>query len=508
MESPFNNYSLPLNHRKPWDDLTEDYQRKIRKVHYDNILLNSNHNQFQITAVNSNVLSNSGLIQPNEPAVKPAVDESSSIPCNFTDCNENQQSFNNINNNNNNNNNNNFADGNHTNDNDNNDNNDNSNTNNNHSDKNLVNETASENVQIIDRTFSFDEQAFENNLAKCLVNNSINHTQTKAFLDVLRTHPSLTFLLKDSRSLMKTSRKKILTKIVPPGEYLHIGLEFKLHSILSHVSIESIPTELVIDFSTDGAELNKKIQIWPIQIRITNLPFYDDPEHVGIYQGHSKPRSFEEFFDDFITEAENIIKKGGIKFNNMIIPIRFRCFIGDAPARAAVLNHVSHVAKTPCSKCTVEGITSKRSSRFPGINYQCRSDEKYRNLTDVDHHINVSSISKLPINLVEQVPFEYMHLVCLGVTKKLVETVVFGKCKPNKLQQFEFDFLANRLLTLQNYCPREFARIPRELDKIHTFKATEFRQLLLYTFIIASSGIIQTDHYNNFYCYIHQCVSY
>lgn len=80
----------------------------------------------------------------------------------------------------------------------------------------------------------------------------------------------------------------------------------------------------------------------------------------------------------------------------------------------------------------------------------------------------------------------------------MIESVIFGKCEARKLQQFEIDFLANRLTTLQNYCPREFARIPRELDKYHTFKATEFRQLLLYTLIVVSPGIIRGDYYNHF----------
>lgn len=320
----------------------------------------------------------------------------------------------------------------------------------------------------------------------------------KALLDVLRTHPQLQFLPKDPRTLVKTPREKIVTKIIAPGEYLHIGLESKLKSLISRIPLESIPNELLIYFSIDGAELNKKIQIWPIQIRIINLPSCENPELVGIYKRESKPLNFEDFFEDFLSEAELIISKGGINFSNKLIGVKFRCFIGDAPARAYVLNHVSHVANNPCSKCKVEGLTYKKSRRFPSINHELRTDIKYRNLQDVDHHNGLSAIRKLPIDLVNDVPFDYIHLVCLGIMKKFIESVVFGKCQADKLQQFEIDFLANRLTTLQNYCPREFARIPQELDKYYTFKATEFRQLLLYTLIVVSSGIIRADHYNHF----------
>lgn len=117
------------------------------------------------------------------------------------------------------------------------------------------------------------------------------------------------------------------------------------------------------------------------------------------------------------------------------------------------------------------------------------TNSDFRSRKDVDHYLKKSAIHDLNINLVKQVPFDYMHLVCLGVMKKLIESLIFGKCSMGKLQNFEVNFLSNLLLTLQNYCPREFARIPREIENYSKYKATEFRQLLLYTFIVASSGI-------------------
>lgn len=459
MDSTFHGNILRLNGRKCWGDLTEDYKRKIRKLHNDNLLLGDCLSQE--TAENIDFPTICESLQSQELIVAAELEKINS-----------DNSFNNEN--------------------------ESINDNNVKINDNFIDVESSQDKEKNVYNVSFNEENFVENLAKCLVENNINQTQSRALLRVLRTHPYLLFLPKDPRALMKTSREKIITKIVSPGEYLHVGLEFKLQSIISRVPTEYVPNKLIIDFSTDGADLNKKVHIWPIQIRIINLPCYTNPEPVGIYQGPSKPNSFEEFFHDFIHEAESIIEKGGIKCNNKIIPIKFRCFIGDAPARASVLGHVSHISKNPCSKYKVEGITYKRSTRYPGINHPHRTDEEYRGLIDVDHHKNLSAIRKLPMNLVDQVPFDYMHLVCLGVLKKLVETVVFGKCQAIKLQKFEIDILSNRLTTLQNYCPREFARIPRELDKYHTFKATEFRQLLLYTFPIVSKGILQTDHYNNF----------
>ncbi|XP_074115315.1 uncharacterized protein LOC141537983 [Cotesia typhae] len=340
-------------------------------------------------------------------------------------------------------------------------------------------------------------QTMKLQLAKCFVENKLNQTQINAILKVLRIHPQLQFLPENSRSLMSTPRDKVAVKEMPPGEYLQMGLEKMLRRILDRVPSESIPEKLLIDFSTDGAELNKEIALWLIQFRVVNLQ-YDKPELLGIYKGDKKPQSFTNFFAYFVNEVKDILKKGGIEYKKRKIPIELRCFIADAPARSSVLNHRGHTSKFPCSKCCVEGSYSAGSNRFPGVNHKSRTDADYRVLKDVDHHEGKSALDELPIDLVHQVPFDYMHLVCLGVMKKTVESVVFGKCALKKLPCFKVTLLSNRLMTLQLYCPREFARIPRELDKLSNFKATEFRQLLLYTFIVVFRGIISDEQYNHF----------
>ncbi|XP_044590296.1 uncharacterized protein LOC123268910 [Cotesia glomerata] len=127
------------------------------------------------------------------------------------------------------------------------------------------------------------QHSFQSNLAECFTSNKINQTQSKAILNVLHTHPSLKFLPKDPRTLLMTPRDKIEPKIVEPGNYLHLGIEWMLLLTLSSLSAHEVPNELIIDFSTDGAEMNKNIQIWPIQIRIVNIEKIKKP------MGYSMP---------------------------------------------------------------------------------------------------------------------------------------------------------------------------------------------------------------------------
>lgn len=110
------------------------------------------------------------------------------------------------------------------------------------------------------------------------------------------------------------------------------------------------------------------------------------------------------------------MSNGEINFHGRKISIQLRCFIADAPARAFILNHRGHMSAQPCSKCKISGIHSEGRYNFNNINCLPRTDEEYITRVGEDHHKEgTSPLSMIPMNMVSQVPFEYMHLVCLGV---------------------------------------------------------------------------------------------
>ena len=93
-------------------------------------------------------------------------------------------------------------------------------------------------------------------------------------------------------------------------------------------------------------------------------------------------------------------------------------------------------------------------------------DEEYVAFLDDDHHRNSnSSLSMLSIGMVSQVPFEYMHLVCLRVMKKLLSTWIYGKySRFLKLSARTITCISKRLEILKDYYPSDFARRSRSLD--------------------------------------------
>lgn len=75
-----------------------------------------------------------------------------------------------------------------------------------------------------------------------------------------------------------------------------------------------------------------------------------------------------------------------------------------------------------------------------------------------------------------------MHLVCIGVMEKIFLAIIDGKYASSaKLSSTSIKTLSARLEIAKKFCPKEFARKPIRATKHRTFKATEHRQILLYT---------------------------
>lgn len=353
-------------------------------------------------------------------------------------------------------------------------------------------------ISSLSSTNSF-ESLFRERLASCFVSNNLTHVQGNSILSVLRTHPCFSDLPKDVRSLVNTPRNPAILSNVEPGKYIHFGLEARLVENL--INIPSAIKELELDFNMDGCNLDKSgtVHIWPIQCRIVNIK-RTKPIVIGIYKGSQKPLDANIFFEKFVADIIRIISSGGITFRGDKIPIKLRSFIADAPARVFILNHRSHVSHTSCSKCKVSSIYTEGRIVFSGINHILRTDEEYITCSDEDHHKNgISPLSSLPMGMVSQVPFEYMHLVCLGVVKKLLSAWILGKySRLSKLSGRSISVICERLNFLRVYCPSDFSRRPRSLDIFSKYKATEFRQFLLYTGPVVMYNLLDEQLYKHF----------
>lgn len=174
--------------------------------------------------------------------------------------------------------------------------------------------------------------------------------------------------------------------------------------------------------------------------------------------------------------------------------------ICDAPAKAFVLNVKNYNGFNSCTKCTIEGQYINGRVCFPTTNthFTLRTDENFINNKYKDYQMGETILSNIPnFKPVTDVPLDYMHLVCLGVVKKLILLWHIGPASV-KLSNNIKKMITDALINLRNTVPSEYCRRPRSLKDFKLWKAKEFRQFLLYTGPVVLKNVLRKDVYLNF----------
>ncbi|XP_065640085.1 uncharacterized protein LOC136071733 [Hydra vulgaris] len=197
-----------------------------------------------------------------------------------------------------------------------------------------------------------------------------------------------------------------------------------------------------------------------------------------MYCGSIKPKS-HLFLKDFSDELK-IITITPFVVNDKSYMIQIYAFICDAPARSLLK----------------EG------------NVDLRTNIEFLNYTyaDRDHNGRCHQHEKSIFSEVHSLDFinmftlDYMHLVCLGATRRIlyffkggIKGTNHGKISLNMLDQ-----ISNSLLQINGKLPSDFARQSRSLSDLDRWKATEFHSFLLYYGIIVLKDIIDLRTYKHF----------
>lgn len=90
-----------------------------------------------------------------------------------------------------------------------------------------------------------------------------------------------------------------------------------------------------------------------------------------------------------------------------------------------------------------------------------------------------------------------MHSVCLGITRKLLNTLIGGKLNVRLPSRLVIKF-SEHLISLSKHIPVEINRKPRGLSELARWKATEFRTFLLYLSPIVFKDIVDLGIYEHF----------
>ena len=164
----------------------------------------------------------------------------------------------------------------------------------------------------------------------------------------------------------------------------------------------------------------------------------------------------------------NGINLGGRHYN-----VKISSFVCDMPATTYIKATKGHGGYHGCDKCEQNGEYHGRMT-FLETNAVKRTDESFRNQSDKEHHIGNLSLCRLELNMISQFPLDYMHLVCLGVMRKLVYIWIIGPLK-TRLGPADILRLGDNLVKIRKLVPTEFVRKPHSISEFQHWKATEFR---------------------------------
>lgn len=342
----------------------------------------------------------------------------------------------------------------------------------------------------------------EDELRSWVLKFKVSHNSANCILGIIKS--AGINVPKDIRTLMKTPTTHVISNI-DQGSYIHLGLENMILPILKkYDSLIYTPNKVLkIGINLDGLPLSRssKSQLWTILIEFTNcnlLSGYVLP--IGIFHGNSKPKSIHEFLNPFLSDILTLLNCG-LNVNGNIYQFEVGHVVCDSPAKSFLLNVKSFNAYFGCTACTQEGSYINNRMAFLEIESLLRTDKSFRSKSQEEYHKGSSPLELLPIDMMNYVCLDYMHNVCLGVTKRLIEFWVRGK-KDVRLIDKNKVRISNNLLNLRSYVPSEFSCLPRGLDDIEFYKATELRMFVIHSGLIVLKGNLSKQMYSHFKLFV------
>jgi hypothetical protein len=283
----------------------------------------------------------------------------------------------------------------------------------------------------------------------------VHHRAIDQLLKIL--HPYHSDLPLTAKTLLGTKKSgKVIVKNIASGEYIYVGIKEGLRSC--YASSTTACDTIKYQANIDGIPLFKSsgIQLWPVLGKLidSSLIFI-----IGVFCGMSKPSNVNEYLEEFIQEVI-CLETEGFTVNGKHCYAKLDCLVCDAPARALVKCVKSHTGYSSCERCVQKGEYVGNRIVYLETSSDLRTDENFKAMSYSNHQLNESPLCALSLDLVNGVVLDYMHLICLGVVRRLVMYWFKGPVKV-KLSHSLLLELSAKLEVVKNYIPDEFVRKPR-----------------------------------------------
>ena len=127
-----------------------------------------------------------------------------------------------------------------------------------------------------------------------------------------------------------------------------------------------------------------------------------------------------------------------------------------------------------CERCEIKGESADGRLVMAAIDCPSRTDQLFNQYNYHPlHQLSRCTLPDYGIFYISEFVLDYMHLVCLGVTRRIL---TFMKEGPRlcKLSQQQLFLLSNNLENIKGKIPSDFARQPRRLDELKRWKLQNF----------------------------------
>lgn len=337
-------------------------------------------------------------------------------------------------------------------------------------------------------------QALEVKLSKWYVEEKVTGSAVDSLLKLLHPyHPTLPLT---ARTLISTGQHTFAIQNVAGGEYVHFGIMNSLRRYESKL-LNLDDKSLNLHINVDGLPLfrSSSTQLWPILGLVVGI---QKPFIIGAFCGRSKPSDVNSFLSNFVNEAIALHDQG-FMINDVQFQVQVSCFICDAPARSFLKQTKSHTGYHACERCCQKGEYVDNRMTFPSVNSEKRMDDKFANFEYPEHQVNRSCLTQLNLGLVSCFVLDYMHLVCLGIVRRMLFLWIKGPLK-YRISAVTVSLISQKLVAIRGHTPVEFVRKPRSLSELEHWKASELRQFVLYTGSVVLKSQLKSKFYEHFVC--------
>ena len=344
---------------------------------------------------------------------------------------------------------------------------------------------------------------FIQKLARWKVDRGISEVAMRFLLSLLSSF--LTFLPLDPRTLVSKLQPCIpVPSIVDYENMIHIKLVNAIQYIMNlyhKKGISPAKNSFSLKLFIDGLSLfhSTKKGFWVILGSIGGIYPNEDIFLISVAEGQKKP-NIKSFLDPICSDL-NELTNLGINFNGVTYTCKAKhiVIVADSQARQFI-KQIKVGGYYSCEVCCVKGRSHNRRMIFTE-KYKL-PEQKEKNFQTYTNHVN--SISPLcnvdGFRIIRNIPRDPMHLLFLGITKRILLHLIGGKNldKNAKLRSRDILSINEHIVQCSTFLPCEFKRRARPITEVGYYKASEFRTFLLYIGIVVLKGRVTRKFFRHF----------